>query len=66
MKIQNIQHDIEESLASLTTSTLPSALEGLRHLPLGDRNPQVSIRYLESGRKVREGRGRELLRPRLL
>ena len=54
MKIQNIQHDIEESLASLTTSTLPSALEGLRHLPLGDRNPQVSIRYLESGRKVRE------------
>lgn len=54
MKILNIQRDIEESLASLTTSTLPSALEGLRHLPLGDRNPQVNIRYLENGRKVRE------------
>ena len=54
MKILDIQRDIEESLASLTTSTLPSALGGLRHLPLGDRNPQVSIRYLDKKRKVRE------------
>ena len=54
MKISEIQRDIEESLASLPTAPLPSALEGLRHLPLGDRNPQISIRYLEKGRKVRE------------
>ena len=53
MKILNIQRDIEESLASLTTANLPSTLDGLRHLPLNDRNPQVSIRYLENGRKVR-------------
>ena len=53
MKISNIQHDLEESLASLTTASLPSTLDGLRHLPLNDRDPQVSIRYLESGRKVR-------------
>ena len=53
MKIMNIQHDIEESLASLTTAPLPSTLNGLRHLPLNDRDPQVSIRYLENGRKVR-------------
>ena len=53
MKILNIQHDLEESLASLTTANLPSTLDGLRHLPLNDRDPQVSIRYLESGRKVR-------------
>ena len=54
MKILNIQRDIEESLASLTTSSFPPALEGLRHLPLSDRNPQVSIRYRENRRKVRE------------
>ena len=54
MKIYDIQRDIEESLTSVATSTLPSALAGLRHLPLSDRNPQVSIRYLEKGRKVRE------------
>ena len=54
MKILNIQRDIEESLASLTTLNFPSALEGLRHLPLSDRNPQVSIRYRENRRKVRE------------
>ena len=54
MKIQNIERYLEESFASLTTSNLPSALEGLRHLPLNDRNPQVSIRYLENGRKVRQ------------
>ena len=54
MKIYDIQRDIEESLASVATSTLPSALAGLRHFPLSDRNPQVSIRYLDKGRKVRE------------
>ena len=52
MKILNIQHDLEESLASLTTANLPSTLDGLRHLPLNDRNPQVSIRYV-GGRKIR-------------
>ena len=54
MKISDIQRDIEESLASVTTATLPSTLGGLRHLPLSDRSPQVSIRYLRKGRKVRE------------
>ena len=54
MKIRNIQESIEESLASLATSHLPTALEGLGHLPVSDRNPQVSIRYLVNGRKVRE------------
>ena len=52
MKILNIQHDLEESLASLTTANLPSTLDGLRHLPLNGRDPQVSIRYV-GGRKVR-------------
>ena len=54
MKIAHIQRDIEESLANLATATLPAALEGLRHLPVGDRNPQVSIRNLNGGRKVRD------------
>ena len=54
MKIRNIQESIEESLASLSTSRLPPPLEGLRQLPVSDRNPQVSIRYVENGRKVRE------------
>lgn len=54
MKILDIQHDLEESLAGLATSTLPPVLEGLRHLPVSDRHPQVSIRNLDKGRKVRE------------
>lgn len=54
MKILDIQRDMEESLASLPTSDLPPPLEGLRHLPVGDRNPQVSIRNMAHGRKVRE------------
>ena len=54
MKIAHIQRDIEESLANLATATLPAALEGLRHLPVADRNPQVSIRNLNGGRKVRD------------
>ena len=54
MTIRHIQQGLEEGLASLPTSTLPPALEGLRQLPVSDRNPQVSIRYLDTGRKVRE------------
>ncbi len=54
MNIRQVQQGIEESLASLATSTLSPALEGLRQLPVSDRNPQVSIRYLGNGRKVRE------------
>jgi hypothetical protein len=54
MKIRDLQRDIEESLASVPTSTLPNELSGLRHLPVNDRNPQVSIRNVVSKRKVRE------------
>ena len=54
MKIRDLQRDVEESLASLPTMTLPNELSGLRHLPVNDRNPQVSIRNVQSNRKVRE------------
>lgn len=54
MKIANVQRDIEESLANLPGANLPPALEGLRHLPVGDHNPQVSIRNVHGGRKVRD------------
>ena len=54
MKIRHVQQRIEESLASLVASRLPPGLEGLRQLPVIDRNPQVSIRYVHNGRKVRE------------
>lgn len=54
MRIRHIQRRIEESLASLVASRLPPRLEGLRQLPVIDRNPQVSIRYVHNGRKVRE------------
>lgn len=54
MKIGHIQKEIEESLANVPATTLPLALEGLRHFPVGDHNPQVSIRNLNGGRKVRE------------
>ena len=54
MKISHIQKEIEEGLANLTTANLPPTLEGLRHLPVGDHNPQVTIRNLDGGRKVRE------------
>ena len=53
MNILNVERDLEESLANLATTALPVALEGLRHLPVGDRNPQVSIRYQHNSRKVR-------------
>lgn len=52
MKIKNIEHELAESLANLPTLDLPPALRGLRHLPLLDRYPQVSIRRAD-GRKVR-------------
>ena len=54
MKIGDIQKSIEESLANLPAVVLPSELDGLRHLPLEQHNPQVHIRYLSSQRKVRE------------
>ena len=54
MKIAHIQRDLEESLANLTAANLPPALEGLRHLPVGGHNPQVIIRNVAGGRKVRE------------
>ena len=54
MKILDIQRDIEDSLASLATAVLPPPLEGLRHLPVGDRDPQVRIRDRGNGRKIRE------------
>ena len=53
MNILNVERDLEESLANLAITALPAALEGLRHLPVGDRNPQVSIRYQHNSRKVR-------------
>ena len=54
MKISEIQRDIEESLANLSAATLPQGLEGLRHLPVGNHNPHVSIRNVNGGRKVRD------------
>ena len=63
MKILDIQQGIEESLASLATSVLPPGLEGLRQLPISDRNPQVSIRYWDNGRKVRENAAASYLDP---
>ena len=53
MKIADLQREIEESLASVPTSALPQALQGLRHLPLADCEGQVVIRQ-RRGRKVRE------------
>ena len=59
MYIQDVALDIEQSLAnlkSLKMSALPLALRGLRHLPLGDYEPRVSIRYWngKQHRKVRK------------
>lgn len=41
-------------MASLHGLALPPELQGLRHLPTGDHDPQVSIRRADSKRKVRE------------
>ena len=53
MRIQDVTVDLEQSLANLTASALPPALQGLRHLPMGDYEPRVSIRPRGGGRKVR-------------
>ena len=52
--IRDVQEDIEESLASLHSLPLPPELEGLRRLPTTDHDLQVSIRRVDSKRKVRE------------
>ena len=52
MKIMEIQRDIEESLASLRGVSLPPSLQGLRHLPVVDHAPEVSIRY-KGSRRIR-------------
>ena len=52
MKIMDIQRDIEESLASLRGVSLPPPLQGLRHLPVVDHAPEVSIRY-KGSRRIR-------------
>ena len=66
MQIQDITLDIEQSLASLTASALPPALQGLRHLPTGDYEPRVSIQPPGRGQEGPQGRGRQLLRSREL
>ena len=53
MQIHDVTRDIEESLANLTAFPLPPALQGLRHLPMGGYEPQVSVRGRGGGRKVR-------------
>ena len=55
MKIEQVQREIENSLANLKASALPPALQGLRHLPLGSYEPRVSIRYW-SGKQYRKVR----------
>ena len=58
MQIQDVTLEIEQSLAnlkSLKMSALPPALQGLRHLPLGNYEPRVSIRYW-NGRQHRKVR----------
>ncbi len=50
MKILDIQRDLEESLASLRGVSLPPSLQGLRHLPVVDHAPEVTIRYRGSRR----------------
>ena len=54
LKIRDLQLDIEESLAGLPSLTLPAQLAGLKHLAIGDRHPQVSIRRAGTNRKVRD------------
>ena len=52
-KFRDVTLGIEQSLANLKASVLPPALRGLRHLPLGDYEPRVSIRPRGGGRKIR-------------
>ena len=53
MKIAELQREIEESLASVPTSALPQALQGLRHLPLADCDPQVIIASGAAGKSAK-------------
>ena len=53
MQINDVTTDLEQSLANLKASDLPLVLQGLRHLPVGDYEPRVSIRPRGGGRKVR-------------
>ena len=58
MQIQDLTVEIEQSLASLKSvraSALPPLLRGLRHLPMGDYEPRVSIRYW-NGKQYRKVR----------
>lgn len=52
MKIEHVQHAIAESLANLPTSNLPEPLQGLRHLPLTDHTPRVTL-CKPGGRRIR-------------
>ena len=54
MKIKDIQSSIEEGLANLPGASLPHELAGLRFFPCDERDPQVSLRYRDGGRKVRQ------------
>ena len=54
IRIRDLQLDIEESLAGLPSLALPAQLSGLKHLAIGDRHPQVSIRRAGTNRKVRD------------
>ena len=51
MKINDIEHELAESLANVPGLPLSPALRGLRHLPLLNYRPQVSI--WRGDRKVR-------------
>ena len=58
MQIHDVTVEIEQSLASLKsvkTTALPPVLRGLRHLPMGDYEPRVSIRYW-NGKQYRKVR----------
>lgn len=58
MQIQDVAIEIEQSLANLKSvkaSALPAVLRGLRHLPMGDYEPRVSIRYW-NGKQYRKVR----------
>ena len=51
--ILDIAHDVEASLACLSTFDLQPELDGLLHLAIEDHEPQVSFRRADSGRKIR-------------
>lgn len=51
--ILDMAHDVEASLACLSTLDLPPELDGLSYLAIEDHEPQVSFRRTDSGRKIR-------------